>query len=87
MGHYDVGVDLKGSSPVAGSLFPLKLQWGGNGPVAGSDGLLWIRDQRASGRDPACSTRESVLTAMVASNGKREVTPVNGVITVLIAPH
>lgn len=86
-GRYDVGVDLKGSLPHAGSLFPSKLQWGGNGPVAGSDGLHWIRDQRASGLDPACSTRKSALTAMVAGNGQQDAIPVSGVITVLIAPQ
>jgi hypothetical protein len=85
-GRYDVGVELEGSAPDSGSVFPAKLQWGGNGPVAGNDGLLWIRDQRASGHDPACSTRESAFTAMAASNGKRGA-PVSGVITVLIAPQ
>lgn len=86
-GRYDVGVDLEASVPVAGSLLPVKFQWGGNVPVSGNDGLLWIRDQRTSGHDPKCSSRESALTAMAASTGKRGDTPANGVVTVLIAPQ
>lgn len=86
-GRYDVGIALEGSKmPVAGRVMPV-LQWRGSGPVAGNDGLLWIRDQRASGGDPACSTRESFLTAMATSNGKRGDPPASGLLTILVSPH
>lgn len=87
-GRYDVGIILEGSEmPGDRRAFLSRLQWGGNEPVVGTDGLLWIRDQLASRDDPACATKQSVLAAMATSSGTGSEMPAGNLITVLISPQ